>query len=88
MGVNTRQTRSAACFPWEEAMEVKLTSEEGSVLIETLEERDRALLDKISRAQKDVPRKVLEKKEELLESIIQKLEVERTEEQSFSDLWW
>ena len=69
-------------------MEVKLTSEEGDVLMEALEERDRALLDKISHAKQDIPRKALKKKEELLESIMQKLEVERIEAQSFSDLWW
>ena len=69
-------------------MEVKLTSEEGNVLMETLEARERALLDKISHAKRDAPRKALQKKEVLLESIIQKLEVERTEEQCFSDLWW
>ena len=69
-------------------MEVKLTSEEGKVLMETLEGRDRTLLDKISHAKKAAPRKALKKKEVLLESIIQKLEAERTEEQTFSDLWW
>lgn len=69
-------------------MEVKLSVEEGAVLMETLEERDRALLDKISHSKQAAPRKALKKKEALLDSIIHKLEVERTEEQSFSDLWW
>jgi len=69
-------------------MEVKLTSEEEDLLMETLEERDRALLDKISHGKAHAPRQALKKKEELLESIIRKLELERTEERSFSDLWW
>jgi len=69
-------------------MDVKLTAEEGDALIEILEERDRALLNKISHAKQAAPRKALQQSEALLEGIIEKLEVERTEEQSFSDLWW
>ncbi len=69
-------------------MRVKLTSEEGNVLIETLEESDRELLKKISHTKKNAPRTALTKKEQLLESILEKLETELVEAQSFSDLWW
>jgi len=69
-------------------MDVRLTSEEGNVLLEILEERDRVLMKEISHAKRETPRKALEQKETLLEHIIEKLEVERTEEQDFCDLWW
>lgn len=69
-------------------MDVRLTSEEGNVLLEVLEERDRVLLKKISHAKREAPRTLLRDKETLLESIIEKLEVEQTAEQEFTDLWW
>jgi len=69
-------------------MDVRLTTEEGNLLMDILEERDRALLKKIAHARREAPRKALEKKGILLEKIIEKLEVERKEEESFSDLWW
>lgn len=69
-------------------MDVRLTSEEGDVLLEILEEQDRALLAKISHAKRKAPKKALRQKETLLESIIEKLEVEQTEEEEFTDLWW
>jgi len=72
----------------DKAMDVRLTLEEEAVLIELLEERDRALLDEIAHASQDTPRKLLKEQEELLEALIEKLEVERKAEQSFSDLWW
>ena len=69
-------------------MDVKLTSEEGDVLLEVLQQREHSLLDKISHVKKDASRKALQKKETLLEHIIQKVEVEMAEEETFSDLWW
>jgi hypothetical protein len=72
----------------EDAMEVRLTSEESDALVEILEERDRALLNEISHTRRDALKKDLKKKETLLESILQRLEVEKAGEQDFSDLWW
>jgi hypothetical protein len=72
----------------EEAMDVKLSAEESNALIEILEKRDRALQNRISHARRDAVRKNLEEKESLLETILRRLEDERTGEQDFSDLWW
>ena len=69
-------------------MDVKLTSEEGDVLIEILEERDRVLRERIAHSRKVAPRKALKEEENRLETIIKKIEVERTGEEAFSDLWW
>jgi vacuolar-type H+-ATPase subunit E/Vma4 len=69
-------------------MDVRLTSEEGNVLLEILEERDRALLERISHAKREAPKKVLKDKETLVESIIEKLEAEQTGVEEFTDLWW
>lgn len=72
----------------EEAMDVRLTSEEGGVLMEILEERDRVLREKIAHSRKAAPKKALKEAETRLETIIKKIEMERTDEEIFSDLWW
>jgi len=69
-------------------MDVKLSLDEGNVLMETLEARERALLEKIAHARRETAKTALRKKEQVLDSIIHKLEVEREEEESFCDLWW
>ena len=74
--------------PREETMDVKLTVEESDALIEILEERDRALQNRISHTRRDTFRETLKEKESLLEAVLRRLEDERTGEQDFSDLWW
>lgn len=69
-------------------MDMRLTSEESDVLLEVLEEQDQSLLDKISHTKREAPKKTLTQKETLLESIIEKLEAEHTQEEEFTDLWW
>ncbi|MFY9909755.1 MAG: hypothetical protein WCF22_01185 [Candidatus Sulfotelmatobacter sp.] len=69
-------------------MDVKLTSEEGGVLMEILEERDRVLREKIAHSRKAAPKQALKEEENRLETIITKIEMERTGEEIFSDLWW
>ena len=72
----------------ESSMNVRLNSEEGNVLFEILEDRDRVLQKKISHTKREAPKTVLTDKETLLESIIEKLEIEQTAVQEFTDLWW
>lgn len=69
-------------------MEVEFTSEEGDVLIEILEERDRVLRERIAHSRKTAPKKVLKEEEMRLEAIIKKIAMERVGEEDFSDLWW
>ncbi|MGB2604539.1 MAG: hypothetical protein WBC78_13150 [Candidatus Sulfotelmatobacter sp.] len=69
-------------------MDVKLTVEESDALIEILEERDRALQNRISHTRRDTLKENLKEKENMLEVILRRLEEERTGEQDFSDLWW
>ncbi len=67
-------------------MEVKLTAEEGNILLEILEERDQDLQKKISHAKQQGPREELKETETVVENIIEKIVV--AEEREFSDLWW
>lgn len=69
-------------------MDVKLSSKEGDVLIEILEERDRVLREKIAHTKKATAKKTLREEETRLESIIEQLDSELTGGQDFSDLWW
>ena len=55
-------------------MELMLNSEEKRQLMEILEEHQRELLREISRADHHAFRSTLQRKEQLLESIIRKLE--------------
>ena len=69
------------------AMDMRLSSEESDVLLEILGEQDQVLLEKISHTKREASKKPLRQKETLLESIIEKLVAEQTQEE-FTDLWW
>jgi hypothetical protein len=69
-------------------MVMKVTSEDADVLTEILEKRDRLLREKIAHSKKAAPKKDVKEQKMRLESIMEKIEVERTGEEDFSDLWW